>query len=166
MATPCQFPLRTLLLAVVPVAAVVLPVGWHLRRPKPPQPVPVSGFVTLDGVPLDGADVLFCNDYTLPTGGTTDANGRFVLKTWGVTKDQQGALPNFYKVVVVKALEIGPFRDVSGKEVEPGEMGISEIFGTIKFLTPERYRDGSTSGLSAEVTQDGPNAFTFNLTTP
>jgi hypothetical protein len=72
----------------------------------------VSGIVTLDGVPLDGAEVVFWNDYTLPTGGTTDANGRFVLKTWDGTKDQQGALPNFYKVVVVKTVEIGPFRDV------------------------------------------------------
>jgi hypothetical protein len=44
-------------------------------------------------------------------------------------------------------------------------MGIGEIFGTIKFLTPERYRDGSTSGLSADVTRDSPNVFTFNLTT-
>jgi hypothetical protein len=38
----CQFGLRALLLAFVPVAIVALPVGWYVRRPKPPVPVPVS----------------------------------------------------------------------------------------------------------------------------
>ena len=66
-------------------------------------PVPVSGVVTLDGKPVEGATVYF---YAVgdekegrPAHGTTDKNGEFRLSTLG---HEDGALPRNYKVVVTK----------------------------------------------------------------
>src|SRR5687767_14557607 len=67
------------------------------------SPVPVSGVVTLDGKPVEGATVYF---YAVgdaadgrPAHGTTDKDGAFRLSTLG---DEDGALPRRYKVVVTK----------------------------------------------------------------
>lgn len=72
-------------------------------------PVPVSGEVTLDGQPVDGATVYF---YAVgdakegrPATGQTDKEGKFRLSTLG-TND--GALPGTYKVVVAKYVPTNP----------------------------------------------------------
>jgi hypothetical protein len=141
MAKPFQFDLRTLLLAVVPVAIFALPVGMYLRRP---QPVPVSGTVTLDGKPLRGARVAFNGR---EARSSTNAKGFFKLLTWNGRSEVDWVIPGSYKITVVNIR-------VMGKS------------GPRKNMLPERYASGDTSGLTAEVTRDGPNVFAFNLTTP
>jgi hypothetical protein len=139
MAKPFQFDLRTLLLAAVPVAVFSLVVGMYLRRP---QPVPVSGLVTLDGKPLQSAKIAF-NGATMIA--RTNTKGSFNLRTKVGRSVVDGAIPNSYRITVVKILD--------GK-------------GPRKNTLPERYASEDTSGLTAEVTRDGPNFFTFDLTTP
>src|SRR5436190_481823 len=72
-------------------------------------PVPVSGVVTLDGKPVEGATVYF---YAVgddkdgrPAFGTTDKVGAFRLSTLG---NEDGALPRQYKVVVTKYVPTNP----------------------------------------------------------
>ena len=120
----------------VPVAAVALPLGYYLRRPRPPQFVAVSGIITLDGAPLHGAIVWF---YPMEPGGRsaaagrTDATGRFSLKTLRKNRYAiSGALPGYYTVTVA------------------GE-------------SPTYYSGRRTSPLTAKV-GDGPNVFAFDLT--
>ena len=157
MAKPIQFSLRTLLLAIVPVAVVSLPLGWYIRRPGPrPPPVPVSGTILLDGDLLIGARVEFYP--TDPNGqigaGLTEWNGTFELPTrkpsinhicgsWPIRP-----LAGVYKVTVITRLA-GRALTIPGAPIAP------EI--------PGRYANPETSGLIADVTYDGPNAFTFNL---
>src|SRR5690349_4021780 len=66
--------------------------------------VEVSGIVTLDGTPLDGANVLFApdvgsDDGRLPSQAVTDNEGKFNLRTHvGGGKFQSGIAPGKYAV--------------------------------------------------------------------
>jgi hypothetical protein len=100
-----QFRLRSLLLAFVPVAVVALIVGRYLRSPLP---VPVSGVVTLNGQPLDGATVMFflIDSNGRAAVGTSDMTGRFQLQTYvSGSTILPGALPGSYRVTVAKKLK-------------------------------------------------------------
>jgi hypothetical protein len=105
MAKPFQFRLRTLLLVVVPVAVIALAVGWHLRQPEPLGSIPVSGSVTLDGAPLDGAMITFAvaDRRGREAIGKTDTVGRFELRTPipGLPA-AKGVLPGAYMVTAEK----------------------------------------------------------------
>ena len=62
------------------VAAVLCLMAGGCSRPSPPPLGRVHGVVTLDGVPLAGAIVLFTPDGPGRTsGGITDAEGRYTL---------------------------------------------------------------------------------------
>src|ERR1700761_7850233 len=93
-----QFPVRSMLLVVVPVALIALAVGHHLRQPRP---VPVRGTVTLDGKPLSEVVVRFetsklydaeghpgdigqsiSGAIGTTASGVTDSTGRFQAKTF------------------------------------------------------------------------------------
>jgi hypothetical protein len=134
------------MLAFVPVAIIALLAGWYLRQPKP---VPVSGTVTLNGQPIDGAEVSFfpADPKGRAATGMTDKAGRVKLLTMigsGAVFDK--VYPGSYRVTVVKV-----------------NRGTSTRFGS---SLPDRYADLATSGLTAEVvTEDGPCVFTFNLVT-
>jgi hypothetical protein len=126
-------------------------------------PVPVSGVVTLDGKPLEGANVYF---YAVgdakdgrPAYGVTDANGRFDLSTLG---DRDGALPRQYKVVIHKYvptipnLKIPDFPDtVDGKSQRDDfmyrnfmEKGIQPF----KNALPVKFSDSNATPLTCNVT--------------
>src|SRR3954471_17374265 len=65
-------------------------------RQTTPAPVPVSGAVTFDGRPLEGADVIFypedSNHVGTPGRGRTGPGGRY--KAW--TRDRWGVVPGVY----------------------------------------------------------------------
>jgi hypothetical protein len=155
MAKPFQFRLRTLLLAVVPVALITLPHGWYVRRPVPPRTIPVSGIVTLDGQPLEFATVIFFP--VDPNGraalGVTDSIGRFWSQTHigGRNKHKlvSGALPGFYRVTLERSGRVDDWYPPK----PPADV-------------PEKYTDVDTSGMGVEVTVGGPNVFALSLTTP
>jgi hypothetical protein len=143
MATP--FRLTPPLLAAI---SAVLLLGFDCRVKQAParKLFPVSGSVTLDAVPLDGATIYFVD--TTKKGksafGQTDADGRFELLTSiGGSRSVQGALDGAYKIAIEKIA-------ADGKTP----------------LVPKRYADWLTTPLTADVTKDGRNVFTFDLATP
>jgi hypothetical protein len=121
-----------------------------------PSRVPASGLVTLDGQPVEGAHVAFATD----RGGkayvamaVTDALGRFRLKTF---RPHDGAVPGMHRVQIEKTTFSEP----------PADLPLEASFTPVETShLPKKYRSTKTSGLTAEVTEDGPNEFVFELST-
>jgi hypothetical protein len=99
----------------------------------------VSGVVTLDDQPLEGASVYFKPEEGRPSTGTTDAAGRYELTYIG---DENGAKVGTHKVRITTALD----------EDEPG--------GPKSEILLERYH--SSTELSEQV-EDGKNEINFEL---
>ena len=113
--------------------------------------VPVSGVVTLNGKPIDGARVLFEPESTgdvLNVGpssyAVTDEQGRYSLETMD---GEEGAVVAHHRVTISTFM---------GPEEHEGEEPVREE------LIPERYFDGSTP-LSWDVSTDGTTAADFQL---
>ena len=126
-------------------------------------PVPVSGVVTLDGKPVEGATVFF---YAVgdaregrPAHGITDKNGEFRLSTLG---NEDGALRREYKVVIHRYVPTLPnlkipkfpntvegraqrddfmYRNYAAKGIQP-----------FKNALPARYGDSKSTPLVCNVT--------------
>jgi hypothetical protein len=116
--------------------------------PKRPTTIPVTGTVTLDGQPVEGAAVAFFPEGAeQPARGVTDAAGKFTLMTF-VAGD--GALPGQHRVSVTKTQAPPPQAiEVGGEKVEtPTDGGAAE---NVKYLLPPQYASPSTSQLTAEV---------------
>jgi hypothetical protein len=155
---------------VVPVLFAILLGGC---APEGIPVVRITGKVTLNGTPVDGATVTFLPEDPL-TGreavGITDDKGEFVVLSAGATRS--GALPGSYHVIVSKHIyvdaqgnpvvpsdePIPAYLDSSAPQAPPPPMPIS------KSMLPGKYGNAATSGLTAEVTQRGPNSFVFELT--
>jgi hypothetical protein len=117
--------------------------------------------VTYNGEPVEGATVVFgaASEGAQTATGITDSAGKFTLTTF---EKGDGAVPGSYTVAISKTETTGGMSAEeehaameAGEEVEEAE--------TIQRL-PEKYLDGPTSGLTAEVPADGPKDFTFELT--
>ena len=131
--------------------------------------VKVTGKVTFEGNPVDGATIVF---FPIdPTGreaaGMTDENGEFLVVTQGATKG--GCLPGNYRVVITKLIYV----DAQGNPVVPSNEPILPYadpnavpppMPISRSVIPEKYGNVETSGLTAEVTQRGANSFAFELT--
>jgi len=85
--------------AAAAVAAAGLLVGCGESGPKL---VPVSGTVTLNGKPLEGASIAFqpTSQDGIPAGDVTGPDGNYKA----ITKGRSGVMPGKYKVVVTKSL--------------------------------------------------------------
>lgn len=131
------------------LAAVGLVVGCGGGAAVPkdrPACTKVSGVVTLDGTPLEGATVtLHPNGKGHGAFGTSDASGQFVLETF-VKGD--GAVPGDYKISVKKVEGAA-----GGTQPAPGEPGYDPNPKPVvpKSLLPEKYADFTKSGLSVQV---------------
>ncbi len=121
-----------------------------------PARVPVTGVVTFKGRPIADADVTFSNETSNTTGtARTDSYGRFELTTF---RDRDGAVPGPQKVSIRRV-------DVINKtppEVDVSAGGVA-IPPEIRWIVPEKYADLKKSGLTASVTEAGPNHFEFAL---
>lgn len=125
-------------------------------------PVKVSGVVTLDGKPIEGATVYFYAIGDDKEGrqatGATDKNGEFYLST---LKDGDGALRREYKVVIQKYVPSRPnlkipdfpntqegkilkddfmYRNFEAKGIQP-----------FKNALPPKYENMNTTPLSCNV---------------
>ncbi|MFG0332315.1 MAG: carboxypeptidase regulatory-like domain-containing protein [Maioricimonas sp. JB049] len=118
-----------------------------------PETVRVTGVVTLNGEPLDGATVAF-----EPQGGVhaaygrTDEKGRFVLTTF---VDGDGAVAGGYVVSIRKSEVVttpNP-QDPNGPPLKSEQIN----------YVPEKYTRSRTSELDALVSSGGKNDFTFAL---
>jgi hypothetical protein len=131
--------------------------------PERPQTIGVTGTVTLDGEPLEGAVVGFTPEGGgRPATGTTDAEGRFRLTTFD---DGDGALPGRHLVTVAKVKDTAPGGGdrgtPEGKEMLSGGPGFE--VETMESEVPQRYTNWETSGLQCEV-KKGMDPPTFPLT--
>jgi hypothetical protein len=111
-----------------------------------PKTVPASGVVTLDGKPVDGAQVVLVPVGAATTGafGTTDASGWFSLRAFN---EKDGAIPGDYKVQVSKTVEVkltAPKGSLDGGDPVRFDYGV-----------PAKYTGAKTSGLSVTIPDSG-----------
>lgn len=138
-----------------------------------PGVVKVSGTVTLDGTPVEAATVSFRPEGDArAASGRTDANGRFQLTT---LNPGDGALPGSYKVSISKVEDTDPAHQITAEEMAemmsgdkqapkgPTRPGQKTKNVGMKYHVPQKYMDPEKSGLTATVTADGDNNFTFEL---
>jgi len=134
--------------------------GCDARR----TPAPVSGTITLDGRPVEGATVTFHlldneKDGSVVTG-QTDKAGTFHLKTG----NEDGAVPGEYKVVVIKnvlansKVKIPDFPDTPEGQNQR-ERFVWKQFGDdqvpYRNVLPERYGDLKTTPLTCKIPSNG-----------
>ena len=129
-------------------------------RPNPPQVVPVSGVVTLDGKPLAGVAITFVPVAGGVFGcGSTNEKGEFTLGTFAET---DGALVGVHRISIVPDI-ISP---AAMGQTPGGEEGMDrrgESNRAAKSRIPEKYASIDTSGLQVDVKKGMPPV-TFDLT--
>ena len=132
---------RSLTALLLLAMSLTVPVGCGDGRP--PR-VRVTGTVTYRGWPVKGAHVVFTPPNARPAAARTDAQGRFTLRTFD---PEDGAVLGTHQITISKMNSVNP----------------DDPYAARKSSLPERYRRADTSGLTAEVTADGENDFTFEL---
>ena len=144
---------RTGACAIVVIWIAALP-GCGGNPANYPDTAPVTGIVTLDGQPLEGATVSFRPVEGRSSNSKTDAAGKYELRYVGPVK---GAMLGTHRVIIRKEIPdpnyIQPAED-KAEGFEPTPDLINSL--------PDRYA-GRDSELSAEV-KDGENVFDFQLT--
>lgn len=123
-----------------------------------PPVFPANGIVIYQGKPVAGATVMLESQSSDEKArgkvaiGHTDSGGRFRVRTY---KEYEGAVAGPHRVSVTK------FEYVENK---PANADPNIDYPLIpKPLLPERYKDFATSGLTATVTEQGPNSFRLEL---
>ena len=136
------------------VAVLVICCGCGSKT-EGPATAAVTGEVTLDGVPVAGADVSFLpaadGANTVPAQAVTDDAGKFeVISVFDQGKTTKpGMTPGNYSVEV-SLLQRAP---------------AGEAFTAApKNALPEKYASAATSGLQVTVDLDGENHFPLKLT--
>ena len=127
--------------------------------------VNVTGTVTFNGEPLEGAQVNFSpvtpGEDARPAFARTDANGRFRLSTIGGTVDA-GTTPGEYMVSITRMVTGTVIVEPDGG---PGASSPSGFMPPPQSLIPRHYGDPTTSNLTATVEARGANVFNFDLPT-
>lgn len=118
-----------------------------------------TGVVTMDGKPVADASVIFVNsdEGGFPATATTDAEGKFSLKTyWNASKKTlSGAIPGKYRVTVTKSVE------PTQEEVDEAMKKSREV--KTKQLLPVKYSKVGSTPLEHTVTDSGENDFEIEL---
>lgn len=129
-------------------------------RSNPPQVVPVSGVVTLDGKPLAGVAITFVPVAGGSFGcGSTNEKGEFTLGTFAET---DGALVGVHWISIMPdTISPAAIGQTPGREEGMGRRG--ELNRGAKSRIPEKYTSIDTSGLRVDV-QKGMPPVTFELT--
>ncbi|MCL2004573.1 MAG: carboxypeptidase-like regulatory domain-containing protein [Planctomycetaceae bacterium] len=116
--------------------------------------IKVTGTVTYNGQPLEGANVTFTPQTEgegHPAYGRTDADGRYTLQTQ-LGNPEAGTTAGEYLVSITKREAVA---DMGGEGQGPAPPARS--------LIPERYGSFASSGLTATVAR-GNSVFDFDLT--
>jgi hypothetical protein len=122
---------------------------WKAGRPKT---VEAAGMITLNGKPLDKAQVVL-----VPQGGQnggsalSDDEGAFQLASF---PPDPGVVPGAYKVMIVKAI-VPELQDEESAEAKTPQRA--------KLLIPKKYTDPKTSGLTVEVPEAGKKDILIEL---
>lgn len=127
-----------------------------------PETYPVTGVVTFKGKPLEGADVqLIPTDPAVRSaGGTTDAEGKFSVKTYFDPQNQsEGAMRGEYAVTITK-VEAAKIPE----GMKPEEMMAYHMKrGAPKSLLPAKYKAPNTSGFKVSVGETPPEPLQLDL---
>lgn len=144
---------------------------------KPPL-APVSGIVTLEGVPVSGATISF-----IPVGGgrvgtaQTDGTGRYVMSTFP-GDEADGALIGEHKVAIMKVTGPGASKPAEANPpADDGSDGLAPPSGDfdnggdnadsdegLEYLVPARYMNPDSSNLTITVEEGGTESGDFKLT--
>ncbi len=122
---------------------------WKDNRPKT---VKAAGVVTLNGRPLDEAQIVL-----VPSGGShagsalSNKDGEFSLQAF---PPDDGAVPGKYNVMVVKSLV--------PQNPDPGSPE-SKVAQYAKLLVPKKYTDPAKSGLTIEIPEAGTTELKLEL---
>jgi hypothetical protein len=113
----------------------------------------VTGTVTYQGKPAEGAAVTFYPEQGRPASGVTDAEGRFTVSTFA---SGDGAVLGKHTVTIGEA---------ASKESPPmpGTPG-AENYRPPAPRFPAKYADRSTTPFTATVEKGKKNEFTFDMT--
>ena len=127
---------------------------WTRDRPATHR---VTGRVEIQGVPVDGAKVVFLTASPLKgknysAFGYTNARGAFTLQTF---RDGDGAVAGEHQVTIEKITYTEPPSPKNEADNVPPPQETSHL--------PERYRSPKTSGLTADVEPDRHNTFSFSI---
>ncbi len=146
--------IRSVCLAISAVATACLLAGCSSGGGIPGT-APVTGKVTYNGQPVDGASISFIGqaETQRPAGALSGPDGAYALKTG----DTDGALPGNYTVLVTKtdAPAAGEMTMEAASKSGPA--------APPKSLIPAKYGDPLQSPLKFEV-KSGPNAIDLPLT--
>lgn len=148
--------MRQPILGYCPLICIALAIGCGgpAVDPNRPATVAVSGKVTRNGQPVEGATVTLLPKTSGGRGasGRTDTSGAFALTTFD---PGDGAIPGSYLVTVSKT-------EIEGNsEIQEDPNAPPPVH---KDLLPTRYKDPSQSGLTAEIKEGDPNQLAFDLT--
>jgi len=130
---------------------------------------PVSGTVTLDGQPVDGASVAFSpkSGDGQAAAAMTNSEGRFEMAN--------GAAPGSYGVTVTKTAAAAP--TVEDPRSRGGDLSAADAEAISKMaeggedastptdMLPAKYKSTDTSGLTAEVPAGGTDSIKLELIT-
>ncbi|TWT39275.1 carboxypeptidase-like regulatory domain-containing protein [Blastopirellula retiformator] len=143
-----------------------------------PKTSPVTGNVTYQGQPVEGANVIFSRgSYNIANGevalGKTDAEGNFKLTTHiGGEQDVSGAVPGEYKVTISKfvppkGISVSAYQakvDAANKiSAEGGTLRPGQEPPSLVEMLPKQYSVAASTKLSAKVLEDQANDFPFDL---
>ncbi len=142
----------------VSLLSVVLLLGCSGSEENPDwaKRAPASGTVLYQGKPIEGAIVTFANNAAQAAAtGVTDSAGHFDLTTY---TDRDGAVPG-QQVVSIRKVDVID-KAPQDADLSAGGMGPPP---EVHWVIPQKYSIADQSGLTAEVTEAGPNDFTFDL---
>lgn len=128
--------------------------------------VTVSGVVTLNNSPVEGATVTFDPgpaSSTKAAFGVTDAAGKYSLTTYELN---DGAMPGEYFVTITKQAAAQRTPDPANEEQDyrPPEETEGEKPAQTVPMVPPKYARSATSGLKADVKDQNGQTFDFKLT--
>ncbi|MGL6193342.1 MAG: carboxypeptidase-like regulatory domain-containing protein [Thermoguttaceae bacterium] len=137
-----------------------------------PKLTKVTGIVTLDGTPVEGASVSFtqkANPSVMATA-KTDASGKYTLLTFvGGDKVYKGVAPGSYMVSIIKKETDGPPPEDTSTMTEEEKinyrMSLSSRGMNVNFIyhIPQKYEIAEHSELTAEVPSSGSVVIDFPL---
>lgn len=112
-----------------------------------PKRVTLAGTVTLDGQPLEGADIVFFNDKD-EVGMITGTGGKYNIPI--------GAIPGDYKVTVSK---------LEGMEQVPEGVAMAPSADANPETLPDQFSNRALTKLTFKVPEEGTEAANFDLRT-
>lgn len=125
-----------------------------------PRTVPASGVLILDGMPVEGAAIVFIgDDGVYSASGLSDSAGKFSLNAF---EYKSGAVPGNYKAVVTKTVEVDAAPAEKGLSAEESEHAGEAAGQTVENSLPKKYE--TPGALSFEIPEEGVTDLTIALT--